>query len=206
MRHCLASIVLLLASTSALAEFNYSYFELGYMPRTYYEGDYADGQDLRVRFLAGYSLFFSGYAAGSEARDEGRGVFFQNETYGVGFGWHAEISEKLSGFITAGYEHMALKSGVNPNTRVRVNDDGWGAEVGFRFKPIEKPLELALEYDYDAYDDNDARFFEVSAHYPFWDRYGVTLSYANGEYLFTNPGLPDTLGREDIRIALRVYW
>lgn len=206
MRHRAFVSILLLVSGSALAEFKYSFLELGYMPRTYYEGDYADGQDLRMRFNAGESTFFSLYIAGSEARDDTAGVFFQNETYGLAFGGHLDLRENLSAYLTGGYEHIALKFGAATPTRSRLNGNGYGGEVGLRFKPIERPLELGLEYDYDDYDHSTAQFIEVWASYPFWERYGVTLSYADGEYELDGAGFPDKLKRQDIRIAGRVYW
>ena len=180
---------------SALAEFSYSYFEVGYIGDVNLETDSLeeDGDGLfgRINFLAGDTLYITGYIDEVEGDDSEIDL----DRFGLGFGIHNDVESTVGLFATVTYEDFESELG---------EDNGLGASVGARYM-MQEDFEAFATVSYASYDDTgDATFFQIGGVWHFHKDYAMVAEFNTGEV--TLDELDEEIERDDVRVALRVQF
>lgn len=179
---------------AALADYSYSYLEVGYIgdveQETTTQKEDGDGLFGRVNFLAGEYLYFTGYVDEIESDDTQLDI----DRFGVGMGIHNDVSSTVGLFATLTYEDLESELG---------DDKGLGLSLGARYM-MQEDFEAFGGVSYADYEDGDALNLQIGGIWHFHRDYAFVAEYNNAK--FTLDRINDELDREDVRIALRVQF
>ena len=184
----------LLTPFAVQADYSYSWFEVGYIGDAEQETttgtETGDGLDIRLNFLAGDHLFFTGYV--DEVKSDGSKQDL--DSFGLGIGIHNDFSAKLGMFATLTYEDI--------ETPMK-DDDGLGLTAGLRYN-VQDDFEAYGGVKLASYAHTEGLFLHIGGVWAFSENYAMVAEYSEGEYEFDK--IDGELEREQVRLALRVQF
>lgn len=179
---------------SAMADYSYSYLEIGYRS-VELSSDEGSGFDLEMNFLLGDIFYVTTNIDEVEYDND-----LHMDRFGLGIGAHYDGFYNTSLYAELTYEDLEFDLPGAPD----MDDKGWGYEIGARYQ-LNEDWEFRMAGDFAVYEDKtldlESQAFIASAVYNISPNYAVVGEYHNGEIEATATG--QGLEEQTLRIGLR---
>lgn len=191
--HILAAAAFSLPVT-ALAEYSYSYLEIGYRAGELSKDD-GSGFDAEVNFLLGDVLYASFNIDEVEYDND-----LHLDRFGIGLGAHFNAFWNIDLYGVISYEDIEFDIPAAND----FDDKGWGYEIGARYA-LNDDWEFRIAGDFAKYKkdsvDLESRHAVLTAVYHISSNYDLIGEYNGGELIFNTPNIDSE--ESTLKVGLR---